>query len=130
MTKIEKYICDFCGKEFDDEDDCLRHELVEEFENSNMTTIVFGRNYQEISITDLFDNFTIEAFQILDEEEISIFEKILNYVSIISPWDIDGGELAKKKGLYVWDYNLDVWFMPTERIQENEELLEKYGVDE
>ena len=32
MTKNTTYICDYCGKVFGDEDDCLRHEWEHRFE--------------------------------------------------------------------------------------------------
>ena len=32
MTENTTYICDYCGKVFDDEDDCYRHEWEHKFE--------------------------------------------------------------------------------------------------
>ena len=33
MTVIEKYVCDFCGKEFDDDGECYAHEIQEQFDS-------------------------------------------------------------------------------------------------
>lgn len=129
MTKIEKYICEFCGKEFDDEAECSAHEIQEQFNRTYHSTNFFGNHFNKISVEDVLDGLAPKAFQIFEEEEIPLIEKLFEEVGIYNPWEDGGGELPEKTGLYVWDYERDRWIMPAEVIEQMNELLKNYGVD-
>lgn len=130
MTVIEKYICDFCGKEFYDDNECAAHEIQEQFDRTHKSTAFFDYRLNKISVKDIFDkSVTIEAFQIFEKDEIPLVKKLFEEVGLCSPWDNDGGKLPERTGLYVWDYEHDRWLIPSKVIEEMNELLKNYGVD-
>lgn len=130
MTKIEKYICEFCGKEFDDEAECSAHEIQEQFNRTYQSTVFFDYRLNKISVKDIFDkSVAIEAFQIFEEDEISLVKKLFEEIGLCSPWDSDGGKLPERTGLYVWDYDHDQWLIPAKVIEEMNEVLKQFGVD-
>lgn len=129
MTVIEKYVCDFCGKKFDDYEECAAHEIQEQFDRASQSTIFFGRHFNKISAKDILEGYACDAFQLLKEEEIPIIKKLFEESGIYSPWDNDGGKLPERTGLYVWNYERDCWFMPAKVIEEMSEIFKQYGVD-
>ena len=130
MTKIEKYICEFCGKEFDDEAECSAHEIQEKFNRTYQSTVFFGCKLNEISVEDILDGESnIDAFQVFEENEIPLIKEIFREMGLCSPWEYEGGELPERTGLYVWDYEHDRWLMPAKVIEEMNEVLKQYGVD-
>lgn len=42
MTTIEKYVCDLCGKTFDDEDECEKHEILEKIGKYSNNVVFLG----------------------------------------------------------------------------------------
>ena len=78
MTENTTYICDYCGKVFDDEDDCYRHEWEHKFE-SLKNRVKFMRVKDGVLIelplacefvdecTVIYCDGTDEAWNILDE---------------------------------------------------------------
>ena len=130
MTKIEKYICEFCGKEFDDEEECFAHEIQEKFYRTYQSTVFFGCKFNEISVEDILDGVSnIDAFQVFEENEIPLIKELFKETGLCSPWEYEGGELPERTGLYVWDYEHDRWLMPAKVIEEMNEVLKQYGVD-
>ena len=130
MTKIEKYICEFCGKEFDDEAECSAHEIQEKFYRTYQSTVFFGCKLNEISVEDILDGVSnIDAFQVFEENEIPLIKELFKEMGLCSPWEYEGGELPERTGLYVWDYEHDRWLMPAKVIEEMNEVLKQYGVD-
>ena len=129
MTKIEKYVCEFCGKEFDDEAECSAHEIQEKFYRTYQSTVFFGCKFNEISVEDILDGVSnIDAFQVFEENEILLIKELFKEIGLCSPWEYEGGELPERTGLYVWDYEHDRWFMPAKVIEEMNEVLKQYGV--
>ena len=130
MKKIEKYICEFCGKEFDDEEECSAHEIQEKFYRTYQSTVFFGCKFNEISVEDILDGESnFDAFQIFEENEIPLIKELFEEMGLCSPWKYEGGELPERTGLYVWDYERDRWFMPAKVIEEMNEILKQFGVD-
>ena len=129
MTKIEKYVCEFCGKEFDDEAECSTHEIQEKFYRTYQSTVFFGCKFNEISVEDILDGVSnIDAFQVFEENEIPLIKELFKETGLCSPWEYEGGELPERTGLYVWDYERDRWLMPAKVIEEMNEVLKQYGV--
>lgn len=129
MKKIEKYICEFCGKEFDDETECSAHEIQEKFNRTYQSTVFFGCKFNEISVEDILDGESnIDAFQVFEENEIPLIKELFKETGLCSPWEYEGGELPERTGLYVWDYERDRWLMPAKVIEEMNEVLKQYGV--
>ena len=89
MTKIEKYICEFCGKEFDDEAECSAHEIQEKFYRTYQSTVFFGCKFNEISVEDILNGVSnIDAFQVFEENQL--------YISLIlEEGQCDGNLLSK-----------------------------------
>ena len=78
MTENITYICDYCGKVFDDEDDCYRHEWEHKFELlKNRVKFMRVKNGVLIELplacesvdecTVIYCDGTDEAWDILDE---------------------------------------------------------------
>lgn len=130
MTKIEKYICEFCGKEFDDEAECSAHEIQEQFNRTYHPTNFFGNHFNKISVEDVLEGLSnTDAFQIFEKDKIPLVKRLFEEAGICSPWEDDGGRLPEKTGLYIWDYERDRWFMPAEVIEQMNEILKNYRVD-
>lgn len=130
MIKIEKYICEFCRKEFDDEAECSAHEIQEKFYRTYQSTVFFGCKFNEISVEDILDEVSnIDAFQVFEENEIPLIKELFKEIGLCSPWEYEGGELPERTGLYVWDYERDRWLMPAKVIEEMNEVLKQFGVD-
>lgn len=130
MTKIEKYICEFCGKDFDDEAECRKHELQEQFARTHQLTVFFDYRLNKISIKNILSHLVaVEAFQIFEKDEIPLVRKLFKEAGICNPWEDDGGKLPERTGLYVWDYERDRWLMPAKVIEEMNKVLKQFGVD-
>lgn len=129
MTVIEKYVCDFCGKEFDDDGECYAHEIQEQFGSICQSVIFFGRHFNKISVKDILEGYACDAFQVSKEEEIPLIKKLFEESAICSPWEKESGNLPGRTGLYIWDYERDRWFMPVKVIEEMNGILKQYGVD-
>lgn len=129
MIKIEKYVCEFCGKEFDDKAECSAHEIQEKFNRTYQSTVFFGCKFNEISVEDILDGESnIDAFQVFEENEIPLIKELFKETGLFYPWEYEGGELPERTGLYVWDYERDRWLMPAKVIEEMNEVLKQYGV--
>lgn len=130
MKKNEKYICEFCGKEFDDEEECSAHEIQEKFNRTYQSAVFFGCKFNEISVEDILDRVSdIDAFQVFEENEIPLIKELFKEIGIYSPWEYEGGELPERTGFYVWDYECDRWLMPAKVIEKMNEVLKQFGVD-
>ena len=64
MTVTEKYVCDFCGKEFDDYGECIAHEIQEQFDSIRQSIIFFGHHFNKISVKDILEGYACDAFQV------------------------------------------------------------------
>lgn len=129
MTVIEKYVCDFCGKEFDDDEECAAHEIQEQFDSTYQSIIFFGHHFNKIPVRNILEGYACDAFQISEEEEIPMVKKVFEESGICNPWEDEGRKLPKRTGLYVWDYEHDRWFFPAEVIEKMNEIFKNYGVD-
>ena len=56
MTEIHHYVCDYCGKIFDDEDDCHAHEIEERMGNLVDEIALYDELYQPIAFKDLISH--------------------------------------------------------------------------
>ena len=129
MTTITKYACDFCGETFENEDECVAHEIQEQFDRTSQSTIFFGRHFNRISAKDILEGYACDAFRLPKEEEIPLIKKLFEESGICSPWEKEGGNIPEGTGLYIWDYERDCWFMPAKVIEEMSGILKQYGVD-
>lgn len=129
MTTITKYVCDFCGETFENEDECAVHEIQEQFDSTSQSTIFFGRHFNRISAKDILEGYACDAIKLLKEKEIPLIKKLFEESEICSPWEKEGGNLPGRTGLYIWDYEHDCWFMPATVIEEMSGILKQYGVD-
>lgn len=56
MTEIHHYVCDYCGKTFDDEDDCYAHEFEEAMGALAKGFALYDKLYQPIAFKDLISH--------------------------------------------------------------------------
>lgn len=109
MTENTIYICDYCGKVFDDEDNCFQHEWEHKFELlKNRVKFMRGKDgvFIELPLTiESVDECTViycdgtdEAWDILDEA----FDCRGDYCV---PQNI-----RDKGHLFVYDLKTDNWF--------------------
>ena len=109
MTKNTTYICDYCGKVFDNDDDCYQHEWGHKFELSK-NRIMFMKEKNGVLIElplacESVDEFTViycdgtnEAWNILDEA----FD-LRGYYCVPKAIRADGH-------IFVYDHGADEWF--------------------
>ena len=129
MIKIEKYICEFCGKEFDDEDECKQHEILEKFKYHSTNVVFFDKDKNVITaeqvVSQLYDPW---AIFIEDEEEIPLVEEIYDFCGFYSPWRSEGNNNRKATGFYIYDEDIG-WYRPADKIEELKRKMKEYGVD-
>lgn len=56
MTEIHHYVCDYCGKIFDDEGDCHAHEIEERMGNLVDGFALYDELYQPIAFKDFLSH--------------------------------------------------------------------------
>ena len=109
MTENITYICDYCGKVFDNDDDCYRHEWEHKFEPfKNRIKFMTEKNGVFIELplvcesvdkcTVIYCDGTNEAWNILDEA----FEQ-RGYFHPTEDIRADGH-------IFVYDHETDDWF--------------------
>ena len=109
MTEHTTYICDYCGKVFDDEDDCYRHEWKHKFESvKNRVKFMKEENGVFIELplviesvdecTVIYCDGTDEAWNTLDEA----FDW-RGYYCVSKNIRTDGH-------IFIYDYDEDEWF--------------------
>lgn len=130
MTTITKYVCDLCGETFEDENECLEHELLEEFNYHSNNVVFFDENKKVISIDDILINGKeIWGIYVENESAIPVIEKFFDYLGVISPWSVLSGKIRKIKGLYLYnDENYEGWYLPVDKIEELKRKMKEYGV--
>lgn len=130
MTTITKYVCDLCGKTFENEDECQQHEILEKFKYHSTNVVFFDENKNVITTEQVVSQpYDPWAIFIEDEEVIPLVEEIDNFCGFISPWSSYGGSNRKTTGLYLYDENNDRWYLPADKIEELKEKMKDYGVD-
>ena len=109
MTENTTYICDYCGKVFDDDDDCYRHEWEHKFELSK-NRIKFMRVKNGVLIelplapesvdecNLIYCDGTDEAWDTLDE---AFYWEGCSCVS---------KDIRAEGQLFVYDYGANDWF--------------------
>lgn len=109
MTENTTYICDYCGKIFDNDDDCYRHEWEHKFKPfKNRIKFIKEKNGVFIELplacesvgecTVIYCDGTNEAWNILDEA----FDW-RGYYCVSKDIRADGH-------IFVYDYGADDWF--------------------
>lgn len=97
MTKIEKYVCEFCGKEFDNEAECRKHELQEQFTRTYQSTVLFDYRLNKISVKDVLEHLVvIEAFQIFEKDEIPLVKNYLKKQVFVLRGTMTAGNFRKE----------------------------------
>lgn len=129
MTTITKYVCDLCGKTFENEDECQQHELLEKFGCYASNVVFFDAHKNVITasqvINQLFDPW---AIFIGDEKAIPFIEEIYDFCGFYSPWCSEGNNNRKATGFYIYDEDIG-WYRPADKIEELERKMKEYGVD-
>lgn len=109
MTENTTYICDYCGKVFDDEDDCYRHEWEHKFELlKNRVKFMRVKNGVLIELplvcesvdecTVIYCDGTDEAWNILEE---AFYWEGYHCVS---------KDIRTEGHFFVYDREIDDWF--------------------
>lgn len=130
MTTITEYVCDICGKVFDNEIECQRHEILEKIGKYSNDAIFFGRNKEVISFDDVISlPAGVWGIYIEDESAIPLVDEIFDFCGVISPWSSYGGSNRKTTGLYLYDDEHDCWYLPADKIEELKKEMKEYGVD-
>ena len=116
MTENTIYICDYCGKVFDDDDDCYRHEWEHKFELfKNRIKFMRVKNGVLIELplacesvdecTVIYCDGTDEAWNIL--EEAFYWE---GYYCVSK-------DIRAKGHLFIHDYDTDDWFCLEKKLE-------------
>lgn len=131
MTTITKYVCDLCGKVFDNEIECQGHEILEKIGNHLNSVVLFDGNKQVLSFDTVIASFydEVRGIYIEDESAIPLVEEVFRFCGMISPWSVDGGNNRKTTGLYLYDEDSYCWYLPADKIEELKKEMKEYGVD-
>lgn len=130
MTTITKYVCDLCGKTFENEEECQQHEILEKFKYHSTNVVFFDENKNVITTEQVVSQpYDPWAIFIEDEEIIPLVEEIYDFCGFISPWDKIGGNNRKTIGLYLYDEDNGLWYLPADKIEELKRKMKEYGVD-
>lgn len=129
MTIITKYVCDLCGKTFEDEDECQQHETLEKFKDHISNVVFFDKDKNVITAERVINQRDDPwAIFIENEEAIPLIEEIYDSCGLISPWSWDGGRNKKTAGLYLYDEETALWYLPASKIKELKKVMKEYGV--
>lgn len=130
MTTITKYVCDICGKVFDNEEECAKHEILEKIDKYSNDVIFFGWNKKVLSLDKIISgSYEIWGIYIEDESAIPFIDEFCNSCEIITPWNAIGGCNRKTTGLYLYDEEHYRWYLPADKIEELKKEMKEYGVD-
>ena len=129
MTTIIKYICDLCGETFENENECLQHEVLEKFKYHSTNAVFFDEDKNVITAGQIVSQqYDPWAIFIGNEEAIPFVEEIYDYCGFISPWRREGGSNRKTAGLYLYDAENSFWYLPVDKIEELKKEMKSYGV--
>lgn len=67
-------------------------------------------------------------FFIENEEAIPLVEEIYDFCGFTSPWSWDDGRNEKTAGLYLYDEETSLWYLPASKIKELKKVMKEYGV--
>lgn len=130
MTVIKKYICDLCGKEFDDNEECQQHEILERCSKYSNSIIFFDRHKKIIPLKEVISTSPeLWGIFVTDKNAIPVIDDICNFIGEYSPWYEECGLVRKTTGLYLYDADNSCWFLPADKIKELKEKMKEYGVD-
>lgn len=130
MTTITKYVCDLCGKTFEDEDECKGHEILEKFKYHSTNVVFFDKSKNVITAEQIINQRNDPwAIFIENEEAIPLVEEIYDFcILTASPWSWDGGHNRKMTGLYLYDEETNLWYLPADKIEKLKKEMKEYGV--
>lgn len=129
MTTITKYVCDLCGKTFENEEECQQHEILEKFKYHSANVVFFDKNKKVITVDQVVDQlYDPWAIFVENENAIPVIEEIDDLCGFTSPWDKDGGNNRKTIGLYLYDEDNGFWYLPADKIEKLKKEMKEYGV--
>lgn len=135
MQIYESYVCDICGKEFEDKDECQKHELfceIRALEKENSMKIIVFNDYglpetvdEDLKIED------VRAIYVSGMDAIRMIKNWFEWMGYCDPWDVNwrSEDIKEKAGLLVYDKSKQEWYYPEDVIKETQEILEKYKVE-
>lgn len=127
MTTITRYVCDFCGQTFEDENECQRHELLEKIDRYSNDVVFFGWNKNVLSFDKVISgSCEVWGIYVQDKKVIPLIDEISTFLKRISPWN---GSNRKTTGLYLYDEEHYRWYLPADKIEELKKEMKEYGVD-
>lgn len=130
MTTIEKYICDLCGQEFDDEEECEKHEILEKIGKYSNDVVFFGPEKEVLSFDEILSDFCeVWGIYVENENAIPSIDEFCEFCEIISPWSCEGGRNRRITGLYLYNEETYHWYLPADKIEELKKEMKEYGVD-
>lgn len=130
MTVIKKYVCDFCGEVFEDENECEKHEIWEKLGKYSNSVIFFDRNKKIIPLKEVVSTSSeLWGIYVTDKKAIPAIDDLFDFIGEYSPWGTNGGLVRKAVGLYLYDEDKYCWYLPADRIEELKKKIKEYGVD-
>lgn len=123
MKEVHYYQCECCGKTFEDEDECYRHELVEMADSSK-----FQAYEGDKPITWPWGSYEFEHIDAIRIEDVTAWDFLSDYIQY------NLGYYSPMEGLLLPDtwpvvlYNSDgnLWVNVEEEINKAKNLKEKY----
>lgn len=130
MTVIEKYVCDFCGKEFDDDAECEEHEIWEKIGKYSNSVMFFDKNKKIIPLKEVISTSPeLWGIYVTNKNAIPAIDGLCDFIGEYSPWGENGGLVRRAVGLYLYDIENSCWYLPADKIEELKKKMKEYGVD-
>lgn len=115
MTEVTKYVCDYCGEEFEDEEDCLAHEM-RELKNSAINDIHIADKFGHSLILD-DDALGRMMYVSIDTADAA---EVINNMLDEAGYETISRETKRTIGKFYYDEDDDFW-------HSFEEIEEKYN---
>lgn len=133
MKIYESYECEFCGKEFEDKDECETHEFFCEIKalekEQNMKIIMYTHDGTQLPFDSTLTPDMVSAIYVSDSDAIRMVKQWFDWKGYCHPWDCNWrrDDIKENTGLIVYDENIQEWFYPVDKIREMEEILKTFS---
>lgn len=121
MTEVTTYKCDYCGKEFEFEDDCIKHELEHQTTLLDKRVILLTHQEEEIPLNEPWHFNSCYYMYILDKEAYDALCEMFDKEGYISPRDF--GLTPYFPAAFFYNHLTDEWDDIDEQAKEIRRLI-------
>lgn len=124
MQEVTNYICDCCGEYFENEFDCLKHELGHKLEKAGKHIKFFFLDGKRLTVLPI--NFrTAKEVNVIfcenDEAAWETIDELFDYTSCYPP----DKSIRHTGNYFVYDYYSDAWYCLNDRLHNLTQLYNR-----